>query len=94
MKSFEELMRNIRDLKEKSEEEITDEEIDKEMETMGIRAGVFIRVHEERDKEQRFFMSRLSLKLNNLFKAGCTPKQLIKAFNSELKELWKKIEGE
>lgn len=83
MKSFEELMgeNGFEDLEEKSEEEITDEE-------MLARAKVFINVHESMEKEQRIFMSGLSLKLNNLFKAGCSSKQLIRAFNLKLKELW------
>lgn len=83
MKSFEELM-GENDFRDSKGEKITEKEI-------VARAKVFINVVESMNEEQRIFMSRLSLKLNNLFKAGCDSKQLIQAFNLELKELWKKI---
>ena len=83
MKNFEELMGD-NDFRNSKGEKITEEE-------MATRARVFINAVESSDKEQRIFMSRLSLKLNNLFKAGCNSKQLIQAFNLEVRELWKKI---
>ena len=91
MKNFEKLMRDngldsespeeawVRRLEE-GEEEVTDEEIE-------ARIDVFMRTVEAMDKKQKDFLTKLSLKLNNLVKANCNPGQLLQAFNLETKEV-------
>ena len=65
---------------EEGEEEITDKEI-------GERVKVFMRTVESMDKKQKEFLTNLSLKLNNLFKAGCNPGQLLQAFDLGIKRV-------
>jgi len=79
MKKFDDLMKDLEEQPEK-EEEITDKEIE-------ARVDVFMRTVIDMDNRQKKFLVGLSLKLNDLFKSGCSAKQLLQTFKLESKRM-------